>query len=155
MQDDFVNEIPEVVSAETPSNKQTLFLRYFIAILIDLVVLNLFAQYWDRVFVDAFSTSLLVAILLQVLLKLALAIEHRVAAVFAKKEGISARVMRALSAWAILFVSKLIILAAINQLFGDRVVFEGNHHGVVAFLVVVVVMLVAEEAFLRLYHKLR
>ena len=31
-----------VASAEIPSNRQRLFLRYFTAILIDLVVLNLF-----------------------------------------------------------------------------------------------------------------
>ena len=32
-------------SAETPSNKQRLFLRYYTGFLMDLVVLNLFAEY--------------------------------------------------------------------------------------------------------------
>ena len=57
-------------SAEAITNRQRLFVRYFTAILIDLVVLNLFVEYSDKVFVDSFTTSLLAAVLLQVLLKL-------------------------------------------------------------------------------------
>jgi hypothetical protein len=43
------NNFPEVASAEAISTKQKLFLRYFTAILVDLVVLNLFAEYWQHV----------------------------------------------------------------------------------------------------------
>ena len=39
-------------SAETPSDAQRLFLRYFTGILIDLVVLNLFDEYSDQVTVS-------------------------------------------------------------------------------------------------------
>ena len=55
-------------SAETPSNKQRMFLRYYTGFLMDLVVLNLFAEYWSLVTVDTFTTSLWAALLLQVLL---------------------------------------------------------------------------------------
>ncbi len=75
------------VTAEAPSNRQRLFVRYFTAILIDLVVLNLFAEYSSKVSIDSFTTSLLAAVLLQILLKLTLAIEHRVAAYFETKPG--------------------------------------------------------------------
>jgi hypothetical protein len=47
------------------------------------VVLNLFVQFLPRyVAVDAFTTTLLAAVVLQVLLKLTLVLEHRLAAFF-------------------------------------------------------------------------
>ena len=49
-------------SAEVPSDRQRMFMRYFTAVLIDLVVLNLFVEYSDKVFVDSFTTSLLAAL---------------------------------------------------------------------------------------------
>ena len=81
-------EIVDVASAEIPSTKQRLFMRYFTAILVDLVVLNLFAQYWERVVIDAFSVSLVAAIVLQVLLKITLNLEHRVAEWFNRLLGV-------------------------------------------------------------------
>ena len=148
------NNFPEVASAEAISTNQKLFLRYFTAILVDLVVLNLFAEYWQHVVVHSFTISLFTAVLLQVLLKLTLLIEHRVAGYFISKEGTTAKAMRYISAWAILFLSKFVILGAINFAFGDSIVFSGPLHGVVAFIVVVVVMLVSEEAIVRFYNRL-
>jgi hypothetical protein len=148
------NNFPEVASAEEISSSQRLFLRYFTAILIDLVVLNLFAEYWQHVVVHSFTISLFTAVLLQALLKLTLVIEHRVAGYFNAKEGTTARVMRFVSAWAILFLSKFVILGAVNFAFGDDIIFSGPFHGVIAFIVVVVVMLVAEEVMVRFYSRL-
>ena len=56
------------------NNKQLLYVKYFTAILIDLLVLNLFDEYWDNVVITSFSISLLVAILLQILLKFTISI---------------------------------------------------------------------------------
>jgi hypothetical protein len=143
-----------VASAAEPSSRQKLFLRYFNAILIDLVVLNLFAEYWHHVVVDSFTISLLTALLLQILLKLTLHIEHRVADYFNAKPGKLAVYLRFFSAWLILFLSKLIILGAINFAFGSEVDFGGPLHGVLSFIAVVLVMLVAEEAVVRFYQRL-
>ncbi|MGD8533014.1 MAG: hypothetical protein PVG80_06650, partial [Gammaproteobacteria bacterium] len=55
-----------VASAEIPTTRQRLFNRYFTAILIDLVVLNLFVEYSEHVRIDSFTISLLAAFLLQV-----------------------------------------------------------------------------------------
>ena len=148
------NESIMPLTAEAPSNKQRLFVRYFTAILIDLVVLNLFAEYWKNVFIDTFTTSLLAAIVLQVLLKLTVAIEHRIAAFFNARSGGLMKFLRFFCAWLVLFGSKFVILEAIAQLFGDDVRFYGAFHGVVALIVVIVAMLVAEEAIVRLYRKL-
>jgi hypothetical protein len=143
-----------VASAAEPSSRQKLFLRYFTAILIDLVVLNLFAEYWRHVVIDSFTISLLTALLLQVLLKLTLHIEHLVADYFTSKPGKLAVYLRFFSAWLILFLSKFVILGAINLAFGSEVDFGGPLHGVLSFIAVVVVMLVAEEALVRFYQRL-
>lgn len=141
-------------SAEAPSNKQRLFLRYFTAILIDLVVLNLFVEYSEHVVIDSFTVSLFAALLLQVLLKVTLAIEHRVAAYFSARQGGLAKFLRYFSAWLILFGSKFVILEALSLAFGDDVYFGGPFHGLVVLIAVVLTMLVAEEAVVRLYRRL-
>ncbi len=61
-----------------------------------------------------------------------------------KKTVTLPKVMRFLSAWAILFVSKLIILEAINYAFEDHILFLGLYHGIVAFIFVVAGILLAE-----------
>ncbi|MDJ0938706.1 MAG: hypothetical protein QNJ00_02950 [Woeseiaceae bacterium] len=136
------------------SEGQRLFLLYFTAILIDLVVLNLFAEYWQHVTVDSFTVSMLAAALLQVLLKLTLAIEHRVADYFNARPGKTARVLRFFCAWLILFASKFVILAALDIVFGGSVEFDGPLHGIVALIAVLIVMVAAEEGVLRLYRSL-
>ena len=142
------------LSAEAPTNRQRLFVRYFTAILIDLLVLNLFVEYSDNVSIDSFTTSLLAAVLLQVLLKLTIAVEHRVAAFFKARPGGLMKFLRFFFAWVVLFGSKFVILEAISFAFGDKVRFAGVFHGLVTLIVVVVAMLIAEEAIVRLYRRL-
>lgn len=147
-------EIQGVALTEIPSNAQRLYARYLLATLIDLTLLNLFDEYWAAVSITSFTVSIFAAVLLQVLLKVTLAIEHRVAQFFNSKSGGFAKVMRYFSAWLILFGSKFVMLGAINFAFGDEVVFSGALHGVVAFIVVVVAMLAAEEMAVRFYRRL-
>ncbi|MCJ8156906.1 hypothetical protein [Sphingomonas sp. LaA6.9] len=141
-------------SAEQPSDKQRLFLRYFTGTLIDLVVLNLFNEYSDQVYVDTFTTSLLAAILLQLLLKGTIAVEHWVAGFFHGKSGGFMTFLRFFCAWLVLFGSKFVILEALAMAFGDSVRFEGMFHGIVVLIIVVVVMLIAEELVVRFYRRL-
>ncbi len=148
------DSILDAASAQEITTGQRLFLRYFTAILIDLVVLNLFAEFWDLVTVESFSISLLAAVLLQVLLKLTLAIEHRIGAYFKAKEGAMAKFLRIFCAWLILFGSKFVILFAVDVAFGDAIVFGGPLHGVVSFIAVVFAMLIAEELIVRFYQRL-
>jgi hypothetical protein len=142
------------LTAEAPSNKQRLFVRYFTAILIDLLVLNLFVEYSQQVKVDTFTTTLLAAVLLQVLLKLTIAVEHKVAAYFKAKPGGLMTFFRFFFAWLVLFGSKFVILEALSLAFGEKVQFIGRFNGLLVLIVVVVVMLIAEEAMVRLYRKL-
>ena len=140
--------------AETPTNAQRLFLLYYNGILIDLVVLNLFAEFSENVEIKSFSISLLAALLLQLLLKLTIAVEHKVAAFFKKYTGGIAKFLRYFCAWLVLFGSKFVILEAITFVFNEDVRFHGMWHGVITLIIVVVVMLLAEEVVVRLYRRL-
>ena len=141
-------------SAEMPSDRQRLFLRYTFGVLIDLVVLNLFDEFSDKVRVASFSISLLAAILLQALLKATIAVEHKVAVFFKARPGAINTFLRYFGAWVVLFASKFVILEALSFAFGDSVVFEGALHGLVWLIIVVVTMIIAEELVVRLYRKI-
>ncbi|QSX75597.1 hypothetical protein HIV01_003435 [Lysobacter arenosi] len=142
------------LQAEPPSNKQRLFVRYYSAILIDLVVLNLFDEFSDKVHIESFTVSLMAALLLQILLKLTIALEHYVAAFFKARPGGFMTFMRWFSAWLILFGSKFVILEAISFAFGTDVRFDGRWHGLLVLITVIVVMLIAEEVVVRIYRRL-
>ena len=130
---------------------QVLFVRYFNAVLVDLVVLGLLNEYWSRVDIDSFTVALLAAVILQVLLKVSLALEHKVGMYFKKKSGLTAKVMRIVSAWGILFISKLIILWAIDVAFGNSFIFHGKFHGVLPFLVLIIVIIIAERLLQKIF----
>jgi hypothetical protein len=141
-------------TAQLPSDRQRLFLYYFTAALTDLVVLGLFDQYSDKVAVDSFSTMLLAAVVLQILLKLTIVVEHKILAKFEGRTGGLWKFSKFFTAWLILFGSKFVILEALDVAFGDSVRFEGAFHGIVWLIIVVVAMLLAEELVLRIYRKL-
>ena len=116
--------------------------------------MNLFSEYWDSVLIDTFTTSLLAAILLQLLFQVTIVVEHHIVDYFKSKSGTGARVLGLLSTWIALFIFKLIILGIINFVFGDQVVFSGVLDGVVAFIVVVIAIIAAQQIIIRIYNSL-
>jgi len=131
----------EIVSA---NKQQQIFIRVFTAVLIDLVVLNIFDEFWENVIIDSFTISLLAAFLLQILLLITIRIEHRISAFFNKLSGGFYKVLKILSIWAVLFSSKFAILEILDLVFGEKVLFLGPVHGVITFIVVIMVMLLSE-----------
>ena len=129
-------------------------MRYLTATLVDLVVLGLFAEYWEHVSVDSFTIMMLAAVVLQILLKLTIVLEHKVANFFNARPGGFNKFMRFFTAWLILFGSKFVILEALALAFADRLRFGGPFHGIVALIVVVVVMLVVEAVLVKFYRRL-
>jgi len=133
----------------TITPRQHFFVRYFSFILIDLTVLNLFDEFWDLVEIPSFAISLLTALLMQVMLKLTILIEHKISHYFdgrKKKRGI----IKYLILWLVLFGSKFAILGTIDLAFGEEVLFLGPYHGIISFIVVVTVMLLAEGLVVKL-----
>jgi hypothetical protein len=138
----------------TPSPRQRVYLRYLTATLVDLAVLGLFAEYWEHVVVSSFTIMVIASILLQVLLKATIVVEHHVAAFFNARPGGFNKFMRFFMAWLVLFGSKFVILEALALALGNRLQFGGPFHGIVALIVVVVVMLAVEAALVKLYRSL-
>ena len=136
------------------SDRQRLFLLYFVGALVDLVVLGLFNEYSEKVYVASFTTMLLAAVVLQLLLKGTIAVEHWVASHFKGKTGGWWKALRYFCAWLVLFGSKFVILEALSFAFADDVIFEGVLHGIVWLIIVVVTMVIAEELVVRFYRKL-
>ena len=141
-------------SAQVPSDRQKLFLRYYTGTLIDLVILGLFNEYSSKVHVYDFTTMVLASILLQLLLKLTIVAEHRILHLFDGKTGAGWKSLKFFVAWLILFGSKFVILEALALAFGDLVQFHGIFHGIVWLIIVVVTMVVVEELVVRFYRRL-
>ncbi|MEH6452928.1 MAG: hypothetical protein V7782_07785 [Psychromonas sp.] len=149
-----VPTIAEPIKEYIFTTPQMMFVGYTLAILVDLTVINLLDQYWDYISVASFSISLLVAILLQLLLKLSIAGEKKLANYFKNKPGTAPKVYRALCTWAILFFSKIIMLEAVNLAFGQEVIFSGPVNGMVAFFVMIFAILIAEFIVSKIYYSL-
>ena len=139
----------------TPSAKQQIFLKYLTWTLVDLTVLNFFSEYWDKVTITSFGVSLFVAIVLQALLKMTIALEHRISDYMKSNEKLNKKVLHIFSTWFVLFASKFVMLWVLQVLFGDAIVFAGAYHGVVAFIVLVIAILAVEYLFTRLYVALK
>lgn len=151
-----MSQIKEKKAAYKEHNKrQHLFIKYTFAILVDLTILNLFDEYSEFVTLSSFSISLVAAILLQLLLQITLKVEHKVADYFKSKEGLQAKILRGISTWGILFISKLIMLKTIEVLFPINIHFGGPIHGAVAFIAVIVAMILAEQGVMKINHLLR
>jgi hypothetical protein len=132
------------------NNKQRLYARFSSLILVDLTVLNFLNEYWSKLTIDSFTTSFLAAIMLQLLLVGTFKLEHVVAEHFKAMGSRAAKIYRAICTYLILVLSKFVMLAAIDFVLGDSIHFEGPHHGVVAFVVVVIAIIVVERNFLRI-----
>ncbi len=144
------------LSLQGMNRKQQLFVRYVVAILIDLTVLSLFNEFWPQfLHIETFSLSLFAAIILQVLLQLTLLAEHKVAEFFFKgKSGLVSNILRGITAWSMIFVSKLIMLKTISFAFGESVHFGGPVHGVIAFIIIITTMIISEQVVIKIYRSL-
>ena len=120
--------------------RQRLINRYLVVLLIDLIVLNLFVEYWDKMTIDSFSITLLTAFVMQILLRFTMLIEHKTGGFIAGKNLKGGKYIRGFVAWAILFGSKFLILYIIDILFGDKVEFDGA----IPFIIMLFTMLIFE-----------
>lgn len=142
--------IPGISGYKFLNNRQTLFIGYVLCVLVDLVVLNLFVEFWHKIVIDSFLLSLLTACLLQLLLKTTMKIEHRIATYFNTKPGAGAKVMRWFFAWVVVFGSKFVILWIVDIVFGEHV----ELGGIIPFYVVIFSIIITEFVITRIYYAL-
>jgi hypothetical protein len=134
----------------TITRNQLRFADWVTDVLVDIVVLNLFVEFVHTVVIDSFWISILAAILMKLMLDAVMGLEGRVSRYFAAKEGSINRVLRFVSVWSILFLSKFVILEAVNLVFGEHV--ELGHF--VEIVLIIVGMLGARAALRAIYRRL-
>jgi hypothetical protein len=136
--------LPEEPKAElSVTQAQYRFARALTEILVYIVVLNLFVEYVHAVVIDSFTVSVVTAVLLWLMLGGIVRLERRVASYFGRRKGVLPRVLRLLCIWAILFLSKFVILEVVAFVTAGRAVL-GHFFEVVA----IVLALMAAETLL-------
>ena len=129
---------------------QHVFADWMTAILVYTVILNLFVEHSSAFVIDSFSISVLTAIVLKALLVIILRFEHRVSGFFKAREGRIYRILGIISTIAILFLSKFVILEAIDIIFGEHVEIKGF----IPVVALIITLLIAEQVVHRIYERL-
>ena len=142
--------MPAEVAKVTITRAQFTYVTWYVDILIYTVVLNLFEEYVEAIWIESFTISLLTAILLKALLVIIAGFEHRVRHYFAQKEGTGWKVLGVVVTISILFLSKFLILYLVDLVFGDRV--ELGHF--IEIVALIISMIVARALADWIYKRL-
>lgn len=129
------------------TRKQEIFFDWMSDVLVYTVVLNLFVEHVDNVVIDSFTISLLTAVLLKILLDVVMRAEHVVKGFWGDKEGRLASILGVVSLMATLFLGKLLILWAVDLVFGDHV----NLGHFIEVVALVLALMITRELVHRLF----
>ena len=133
------------------SGRQWWFIGVVTNLLVNIVVLNLFVEYFDQVIIDRFTISVFTAVLLTALVWLITRVEERVHHFFFDEhEGTGSRVLGIVAIWAILFGSKFLILEVVNWVFGEHV----ELGKLVEVILLVIAMLLANGLMQAIFRRL-
>ena len=136
------------------NNSQRLFLVYIICILVDMTILNIYAEFSHSVYVESFSITIFIAIFLQLFIVLTKYAEHKLSNFFGDKKNYLTKIMYFLALWALLFFSKLLMLHGANLIFGDKINFYGMFDGLLAFIILIFSFLIGEYLLTKIYQAL-
>jgi len=136
------------------NNSQRLFLVYIICILVDMTILNIYAEFTHSVYVESFSITIFIAIFLQLFIVLTRHMEHKLSNFFGDKKGYLPKIKYFFSLWALLFFSKVLMLQGANFIFGDKINFYGMFDGLLAFIILIISFLLGEYLLTKIYRAL-
>tara|TARA_B100001142_G_C14235887_1_gene617296 strand:- start:400 stop:873 length:474 start_codon:yes stop_codon:yes gene_type:complete len=136
------------------NNSQRLFLVYLICILVDMTILNVYAEFTHSIYVESFSITIFIAMFLQLLIVLTKLAEHKLSQFFGDKKGFFLKLKYFFALWALLFFSKVIMLHGANLIFGDKINFYGLFDGLLAFIVLIISFLLGEYLLTKIYRAL-
>ena len=136
------------------NNSQRLFLVYLICILVDMTILNVYAEFTHSIYVESFSITIFIAMFLQLLIVLTKLAEHKLSQFFGDKKGFFLKLKYFFALWALLFFSKVIMLHGANLIFGDKINFYGLFDGLLAFIILIISFLLGEYLLTKIYHAL-
>lgn len=129
---------------------QQRFASWVTDVLVYIVVLGLFVEYVPKVITESFTITIFTAVVLKLLIDAIARLEHRVSGWFKRREGSGWRVLGLVTMFAILFISKFVILEVIDIVFGDRVTL-GKF---IEVAVLVVTMILARQGVAWTYRRL-
>ena len=136
------------------NNSQRLFLVYIICILVDMTILNIYAEFSHSVYVESFSITIFIAIFLQLFIVLTRHAEHKLSNFFGDNKGCLTKIKYFFSLWALLFFSKVLMLHGANLIFGDKINFYGMFDGLLAFIILILSFLLGEYLLTKIYQGL-
>jgi len=138
------------------NQRQRLFLIFTFFVLADLTVINLFDEFaGDYFHISSFTASIVMAVILQILLVITIKIEHKIANFFKSKEGVINLILRILVTWALLFGSKIIMMKIVDLILGDKIEYYGPYHGLGAFILIIIGMIIAENLLKKVFLSLK
>jgi len=138
------------------NQRQRLFLIFTLFVLADLTVINLFDEYAGNYFhISSFTASIVMAVILQILLVITIKIEHKIADFFKAKEGLINLIFRILVTWALLFGSKIIMMKIVDLILGNKIEYYGPYHGLGAFILIILGMIIAENLLKKVFLSLK
>ena len=105
--------------------KQKLYRSIVLGTLIYSVVLGFFNDYTDILYTASYSTTFLMALLMQCMVFPTLLLKKRIAKWFRSRDGKYARFGMVFAVWLVMFSSKFVFLAAIDLVFGEAVSISG------------------------------
>lgn len=114
------------------------------------VVLGFFNDYTPILHIESFSTTFLVAVVMQVLTYLTFMLKNYVTGHFRQKSGKWSKAGMAVGVWLVLFLSKFVFLAAIEFVFSSEV----HISGFVGLIAIIVAMTVAKEGIDHIFNRL-
>ncbi len=135
-------------SVTTP--KQDLFLQMVLGVLVYAVVLGFFNDYTDILNTTSYSTTFMVAVVMQILTYLTLELKKKIAKYFKSKNGKAAKVWLVLSVWLVMFFSKFVFLAVLDFIFGKDVEISGF----IGLVLIIMAMLAGKFAIDLTYRRL-
>ena len=132
------------------TSAQYSYADFMMDVLVYTVVLNLFVEFVDEIVIDSFLVSLLTAIVMKLMIDLINYLIALVKGYFGDKEGVGAKVLFGLTAWAIMFFSKIVILEVVQIIFEEDV----DLGGFLDVLILVIAMMVARRASTAVFVRL-
>jgi hypothetical protein len=104
---------------------QKIYLEWLISILAYVVVLNLLTEHFHAFYIYSFTTSILVAISMKLILVPIVYLKKQVGVYWKIKEGWPSKILGLFSTFAILFSSKFVVLAYLDFKYGEYIKIEG------------------------------
>jgi hypothetical protein len=132
------------------NSKQLFFREMVLGTLVYAVVLGFFADYTSYLHTTSYSTTFLVAVVMQILTYLTFALKAWVAGLFKDNTSPVGKIGMLLGVWFVLFSSKFVFLAAIDVIFGSAV----DVSGFVGLLVMIITMTVVKQLIDLVFKKL-